>query len=118
MNMTVFVPLTSLMTWDSCPNSLAKYLSQILLSGPLIRCLYSWATPEILWVTEFASQGVWPYAVNAYRGLIMLFPLDLKLELGPPISTLVGCAVFNLGDGIGTSGGIVCGPDGDLWTLR
>ena len=47
MNMTVFVPLTSLIPWASWPNLLAKDLSQIFLSGPLIRCLYSWATPEI-----------------------------------------------------------------------
>ena len=105
------------MPWASCTNSLAKNLYQILLSGPLIRCLYSWATPEIWWVTEFALQGVWPCAVNEYLGFIFLFPLDLKLALGPPMSTLGGCAVFTLGDGIGTSGGIVCGPDGDLWNL-
>ena len=101
MNMTVFVPLTSLMPWASCPKSLAKDISQILLYGTLIRCLYSWATPEILWVTEFASHGVWPCAVNAYRGWTILFPLDLKLELGPPMSTLGGYEVFTLGDGIG-----------------
>ena len=33
------------------------------------------------------------------------------------MSTLGGCAVFTLGDGIVNSGGIGCGPDGDLWTL-
>ena len=68
-------------------------------------------------MAEFALQGVWPCDVNAYRGLIFLLPLDLKLELGPPMSTLGGCAVLTLGDGIGTSGGIVYGPDGDLWNL-
>ena len=68
-------------------------------------------------MTGFASQGVWPCAVNSYRGWIFIFLIDLKLEMGPPMSTLGGCAVFTLGDGIGTSGGIVCGPDGDLWIL-
>ena len=68
-------------------------------------------------MNEFALQGVWLCAVNAYYGLIFLFPLDLKLELGPPMSSLGGCAVFTLGDGIVTSGGIVCGPDGDLLIL-
>ena len=115
--MTVFVPLTYLIPWDSWPNLLAKDLSQIFLSRPLIRCLYSWANPEIWCVTEFAPRGVWPWAGNAYRGWIFLFLLGLKLELGPPMSTLGGCAVFTFGDGIWTSGGIVCGPDGDLWIL-
>ena len=117
MKMTVFFPFTPRIPWANCPNSFAKDLSQIFLSGPFIRCLYSCATPEIWWVTEFYSRGVWPCAVNAYHGLWFLLPLDLKLELGPPISTLGGCTVFTLGDGIGTSGGIMCGPDGDLWTL-
>ena len=68
-------------------------------------------------MTEFALRGVWPYAVNEYRGWKFLFLIDLKLELGPPLYTLGGCAVFTLGDGLGTSGVIVCGPDGDLWIL-
>ena len=115
--MTVFVPLTSMIPWASCFNSLEKDIYQIFLSGPLIRCLYSWDTPEIWCVTEFASWGVLPCAVNAYHGWTILFLIGLKLELGPPMSTLRGCAVFTLVDGIGTSGGIVCGPDGDLWIL-
>ena len=117
MNMTVFVPLNSLMPWASWPNSFAKDLYQNFPSGPLIRCLYSWSTPEIWWVTEYALRGVWPCYVNAYCGLGFLLPLDLKLELGPPMSTLGGCSVFTLGDGLGNSGEIVCGPDGDLWIL-
>ena len=68
-------------------------------------------------MTEFALRGVWPCAVNSYRGWTSLFLLDLKLELRPPMSTLGGCAVFTLGEELGTSGGIVCGPDGDLWML-
>ena len=115
--MTVFFSLTSLMPWDNCLKSFAKYLSQILLSEPLIRCLYSWATPEIWWVTEFVLRFFWHCDVNVYRGRGFLLPLDLKLKLVPPLSTLVGCAVFTLGDGIRTSGRIMCGPDGDLWTL-
>ena len=109
--------MTSLMPWARCPNLSANDLSQNFLFGPLIRCLYYWATPEIWWVNGFSLQGVWHCAVNAYRGLGFLLPLDVKLELGPPISTLGGCAVFTLGDGIGTSGVIMCGPDGDMWTL-
>ena len=46
INMTVYVPLTSLMPWSSCPNSFAKDISQIFLSGNLNRCLFSWDTPE------------------------------------------------------------------------
>ena len=105
------------MPWFSCPNSFAKYLSQIFLFGPLTKCLYSWATPEILWVTKFASLGFGNCAVNAYRGQGVLLPLDLKLEMGPPVYTLGGCALFTLGDGIRTSGGIICVPDGYLCTL-
>ena len=48
---------------------------------------------------------------------IFLFIIDLKLELGLPMSTLGGCAVLTLGDGLGTQGGIVCGLDGELWIL-
>ena len=44
--------------------------------------------------------------------------LDLNLELVPPVSTLGGCSVFTLGDGIGKSGRIICGPEGDIWKLR
>ena len=117
MNMKVFPPLNSLMPRNNCPNLFAKDIYQIFISGTFIRRLYYWATPEILWVTEFSLRVFWHCAVNAYRGWGFLLPLDLKLELGLPLSTLGGCAVFTLGDGIGTSGGIMCGPDGDLWTL-
>ena len=117
MNMTVFFPFTYLIPWASCPNSFAKDLSQVFFSGPLIRCLYSWATPEILWVTEFASLLFWNFSVNAYCGRGFLLHLDLKLELGPSLYVLGGCAVFTLVDGIGTSGLIMCGTYGEMWTL-
>ena len=38
--------------------------------------------------------------------------LDLRLELGPSVSTLGVCAVCTLGGGTGTSGGIMIGPEG------
>ena len=47
-------------------------------------------------------------------GMGVFLPLDLKLELGPPLSTLGGCAVFNLGGGIGNSGVIMLGPEVDM----
>ena len=43
--------------------------------------------------------------------------LDIKLELGPSVSTLGGYAVWNLGGGIGTSGWIMLRHEGDMWTL-
>ena len=48
------------------PTRLKKIFSQTFLSGPLIRCLYSWATPEIWLVTEFALRVFGHCAVNAY----------------------------------------------------
>ena len=115
--MTVFVPLTSLMPWSNCPNSFAKDISQIFLYGTLIRCLYSWATPETWWVTEFSSRVFWHCAVNAYHGRGFFLPLDFKLELGTPFSTVGGCALITFVGGIGTSGGMMLYPDVDMWTL-
>ena len=117
MNMTLFLPLTSLIPWANCTKSFTKDLYQIFISGTLIRCLYSWATPDIWWVTEFDSLVFWHCAVNAYRGRGFLLTLDIKLELGPPLSTLGDCAVFTLGSGIWNSGGIIFGSDGDMWNL-
>ena len=51
IKMTLFVPFTFLIPWANCPSSFAKDISQIPLSRPLTRCLYSWSTPEILCVT-------------------------------------------------------------------
>ena len=47
----------------------------------------------------------------------VFLPLGLKLELGPLLSNLGGCAVCTLGDGTGTSGEIMLGTEGDMWTL-
>ena len=44
--------------------------------------------------------------------------LDLKLELGPPVSTLGGCAGLTLGDDTGKSRRMMSGPEWDMWTLR
>ena len=115
--MTVFVPFTSLIPWDNCPSYFTKYLSQYLLSGPLIRCLYFSATPEIWWVTALYSWVFWNCAVNKKIGMGVFLPLDLKLELGPSVSTLGGYAVCTIAGGIGTSGGIMLRPEGAMWTL-
>ena len=45
INTVVSVPLISLMPCASCPSSFANERIQIVLSGPFMRCLYSWATP-------------------------------------------------------------------------
>ena len=47
----------------------------------------------------------------------VFLPLDFKLELGPPVSNIGGCAVCTFGGGTGTSGGIMLGPEGDMWNL-
>ena len=118
MKITAFVPFTVMIPWDSCSSSFAKDLSHIFLSGPLTRCLYFWETPDILWVTVLASLTCWNCADNAKLGTVFLFPLDLKLELVPPVFTLGGCAGRTIGGGTGKSGRIVCGPEGDMWTFR
>ena len=46
-----------------------------------------------------------------------LLPLDIRLELGPTLSTLGGCEVCTLGGGTGTSGGVMLGIDGYMYTL-
>ena len=112
MKMTVFVPFTILIPWANCPSSFAKDIYQIFLSGPLIRCLYSWATQDIWWVTTLASWVFWNCGVNAKIGMGAFLPLDINLELGPSVSTLGGCAVYTLGGGTGTSGGVMLGPEG------
>ena len=70
------------------------------------------------WVTELASITCSFFAANAYFGKVGCLHLDLKCELGLPVSTLEGCAGHTLwGDG-GTSGRIMCGTVWDLWMLR
>ena len=115
--MTLFVPFTPLIPWANCPSSFAKDIYQIFLSGTLTRCLYSLATPDIWWVTALASWIFWNCAVNEKCGMGVFLLLDLKLELGTSVSTLGGCAVCNLGGGTETSGRIMFGPEGDMWTL-
>ena len=115
--MTVFFSFTLMIPWADCTSSFAKDHSQIFLSGPLTRCLYSWANPDIWWVTALASWTFWNCAVNTKCGMGFFLNLDLKLELGTSVSTLGGCAVCNLSGGTGTSGRIMFEPEGDLWTL-
>ena len=59
-------------------------------------------------------MGFWDYAVNAYSGMRVFLPLDIKLELGPPLYTIGGFIVYTLGGGAGTSGEIIIGPEGDM----
>ena len=117
MKITVFVPFTILIPWANFPSSFAKDIYQIFLSGPLTRCLYSWATPYIWWVTALASWNFWNCDINAKLGIRFFLPLDLKLELGPFISTPGGCSGCTLGGGTGNSGVIMCGLEGDMCTL-
>ena len=56
----------------------------------------------------------WNCAVNVKSGMGVFLLLDLRLELGPSVSTLRGCAVCNLGGGTETSGGIILGPEGEM----
>ena len=44
-------------------------------------------------------------------------PLHTQLELGPSVSTLRGCAVCTLGGLKETTGRMMSGPEGDMWTL-
>ena len=44
-------------------------------------------------------------------------PRGLKLELGPSVFSLGGCAGWTLCGGTGTSGIIMCGPEGVMWTF-
>ena len=48
----------------------------------------------------------------------IFLPLDLKLELGPSMSTLGGCAGYTLGGGTGKSGIMMCEPEGDMCTFH
>ena len=44
--------------------------------------------------------------------------LDIKLELGPLVSILEGCAGLTLGGGTGMPGRMMCGPEVDMWIFR
>ena len=118
MKITIFVPITVLIPWDNCPSSFAKDRSQFFLSGPLTRFQYSCATPGILRVTALASLNCRNCAANANFGTGFFWQLDIKLELGPPVSTLGGCSGHTCVGGTGTSRIMMCVPEGDMWTLR
>ena len=79
MKITAFVPFAVLVPWANCPSSFAKDLSQFFLSGPLTRCMYLWATPDIWWVTALASLTCRNCAANAKLGIGFFLPLYLKL---------------------------------------
>ena len=79
IKMTLSIPFTILISWANCTSSFAKYIYQIFLSGTLTGCLYSWALPDILWLTELASWNFWNFDVNAKCGMGFFLLLDLKL---------------------------------------
>ena len=54
INMMVFLPFTVLIPWDNCPSSFANDCSQNFLFWPLTTYLYSWATPDMGWVSKLA----------------------------------------------------------------
>ena len=118
MKITVFVPFTVLITWANWPSSFTKDRSQHFLSWPWIRCLYSWATPYIWRVSALDYLTCRNCAANAKFGIVFLLQLDINLVIGPPVSTLGGCAGRTLGGGTGTSERMMCVPEGDMWTLR
>ena len=67
----VLVPSIMLITpWDKRPNSLAKDLVHISLSGPLMRWRKSCSTPVIGFRTAFASKFVIYLAALAYHELL------------------------------------------------
>ena len=118
IKITLFFPFIFLIPWANCPSSFAKYISQIFLSITLTRCIYFWATPDIWWVTALASLTFWNFSTNAKLGIGFFLPLDIKLELGPSVSNLGGCSGCTLFGGTGTSGIMVCGPEGVMLTFR
>ena len=118
MKFTVFVPFTVLIPRDNFPSSFAKDRSQNLLYGTLTRCLYSWATLYIWWVTALASLSCRNCAGNEEFETVFLLQIYCKLKLGPPMSTLGGCRGRTLFGGTGMSGIIMCGPEGYMCTLR
>ena len=118
MKITVFVPFTVLIPWANYTSSFAKNLSQIFLFGPLTRYIYSWETPDIWWLIALASLTCRNCAANAKFGTVFFLQLNIKLELGPHVSTLGCCSGRTFCSGTGTSGRIVYGPEGYMWTLR
>ena len=64
INIIVFVPFVVLIPWDKCLSSFENECSQFFLSGPLTRCLYSWATPDMGWVNVLASITCRVFSAN------------------------------------------------------
>ena len=117
MNITVFVTFTVLIPWYNCPSSFPNDRYQTFMSGPLTRCLYSWSTPYIFWVTTLASLTSRGCYDNAKSGTGFFLQMYLKLELGTPVSTLGGCAGRTLGGDTGKYGIMMFGPEWYMWTL-
>ena len=117
MKITLFVTFTVLIPWASCPSSFTNDRSQIFLSGTLAKCIYSWATSNILWLTVLASLICSNCADNAKFGTGFFLHLGLKLELGPTVFILGGFIGRTLGGDTGTSGIMMCGTEGGMWTL-
>ena len=65
-------------------------------------------------VNALASWVFWNCAVNEKSGMEVFLPLDIKLELGPSVSTIGGCAVYTLAGETGMSVGIFIGPEGGI----
>ena len=126
MKYIVLVPSIRLLTpWDKRPNSLAKYLFHISLSGPLMRWQNYWSTHVSGFRTAFASKLYICLAELEYSALLTagcccrqwrngyrwLFGALLGGVIGLRGSAFVAsCWRFlcsTLG-GAGVSGGIVC----------
>ena len=118
VKINVFVTFTFMIPWTNCPSSFANECYHLFLFGTLTICLYSWATPDILCVTVLNSLTFSHCAANANFGTVFFLKLDIKLELGPPVSTLGGCTGLTLGVVTGTYGIIMCGTEGGMWTFR
>ena len=72
MKYIVLVPSILLLApWAKRPNSLAKDLVHISLSGPLMRWKNSWSTPVSGFRTTFASKLYICLAALAYRALLI-----------------------------------------------
>ena len=85
------------------------------MSVPLTICLFSWSTTDILWVTALAYLICSDCAANAKFGTGIFLQLNIKLELGPTLSTVVGCTGRNLGGDTGTYRRMMCGTEWDMW---
>ena len=71
----VFVPAMRLpIPWANLPNSLAKDVSHVFLSGPCIKCRYSSGRPVNGLMTALAMFSVWSrkVAAAAYRDRVPL----------------------------------------------